>query len=183
MFASEVDYELQKRVASLFSNAAVVNQRLPSFIASADRICDRWVGRPAASPARTWSRRGASMPWPAIAHGRKQGDLTRTPRPARGFRAAGPAWAQSGAGRRTALAAARRRCLGQGAPPARPAGGGEAKRVHARLAGRESARGRGRRRRRTSCSSTAAARRATCATWTRRWQRSSRRCARPTAPS
>ena len=45
---SEVDYELQKRVASLFSNAAVVNQRLPSFIASAECICDRWVGRPAA---------------------------------------------------------------------------------------------------------------------------------------
>ena len=45
---SEVDVELQKKVAQLFSNAAVVNERLPSFTSIAERMRDRWVSE---SPA------------------------------------------------------------------------------------------------------------------------------------
>ena len=40
---SEVDVELQKKVAALFSNTAVVNERLPSFTAISQRMRDRWV--------------------------------------------------------------------------------------------------------------------------------------------
>jgi cytochrome P450 len=40
---AEVDVELQKKVAQLFSNAAVVNERLPSFRRTATQMRDRWL--------------------------------------------------------------------------------------------------------------------------------------------
>eukprot|EP00316_Scyphosphaera_apsteinii_P004472 CAMPEP_0119320424 /NCGR_PEP_ID=MMETSP1333-20130426/52420_1 /TAXON_ID=418940 /ORGANISM="Scyphosphaera apsteinii, Strain RCC1455" /LENGTH=482 /DNA_ID=CAMNT_0007327145 /DNA_START=432 /DNA_END=1883 /DNA_ORIENTATION=- len=40
---SEVDVELQKKVASLFQSVATVNERLPSFIMIAERIRDSWL--------------------------------------------------------------------------------------------------------------------------------------------
>jgi len=44
---SEVDVELQKKVASLFQSVGTVNTRLPSFIRIAERICDNWLDEPA----------------------------------------------------------------------------------------------------------------------------------------
>jgi len=42
---SEVDLDLQKKVAQLFSNSAVVNERLPSFTGIARGMRDRWAGQ------------------------------------------------------------------------------------------------------------------------------------------
>ena len=57
---SEGDVELQKKVASLFSNAAVVNERLPSFACTAQRMRDRWAGRPQSAPPPTASSSSSS---------------------------------------------------------------------------------------------------------------------------
>ena len=46
---SEVDVPLQRKVASLFQSESVVNERLPSFGASAREIQQRWVSLPAGS--------------------------------------------------------------------------------------------------------------------------------------
>ena len=46
---SEVDVELQRKVASLFQSEKIVNQRLPSFSASAVQMKQRWASMPAGS--------------------------------------------------------------------------------------------------------------------------------------
>ena len=46
---SEVDVPLQRKVASLFQSEAVVNERLPSFAASAREIQRRWGSLPGGS--------------------------------------------------------------------------------------------------------------------------------------
>ena len=43
---SEVDVELQRKVASLFQSERVVNERLPSFGVSAREMQQRWASRP-----------------------------------------------------------------------------------------------------------------------------------------
>ena len=47
---SEVDVELQKKVASLFQSVSTVNARLPSFVAIAERMKSRWLAMPADEP-------------------------------------------------------------------------------------------------------------------------------------
>jgi len=47
---SEVDVQLQRRVASLFQSIPVVNARLPYFRSQAMRIRDRWAKQPAGEP-------------------------------------------------------------------------------------------------------------------------------------
>ena len=47
---SEVDVELQKKVASLFQSVQTVNARLPSFVAIAERMKSRWLAMPADEP-------------------------------------------------------------------------------------------------------------------------------------
>ena len=46
---SEVDVELQRKVASLFQSERVVDERLPSFGASAQLMRQRWATLPAGS--------------------------------------------------------------------------------------------------------------------------------------
>jgi len=43
---SEVDVELQRKVASFFQNGAVVDAQLPSFLENARRMRERWLARP-----------------------------------------------------------------------------------------------------------------------------------------
>ena len=47
---SEVDVQLQRRVAGLFQSVSVVNARLPSFRSQAVRIRDRWAAQPTGDP-------------------------------------------------------------------------------------------------------------------------------------
>jgi len=51
---SEVDVALQKKVASLFQSERVVNERLPSFSASAREISQSWASLPAGAELRVF---------------------------------------------------------------------------------------------------------------------------------
>jgi cytochrome P450 len=55
---SEVDVDLQRKVAQLFSNSAVVNERLPSFTRIAHTMRERWVSGAAASGAAAGAAAG-----------------------------------------------------------------------------------------------------------------------------
>ena len=51
----QVDYELQRKVGALFQSAAYVNERLPSFVAVAERMRARWLARQRMRPPATRS--------------------------------------------------------------------------------------------------------------------------------